>query len=116
VLRGAERLEDGGIEIPCRGCGSAVLVLRVVGDNGQVHVLLDAGQRELDGLWRTGGGPVFDGQEESQALAVQGKGGIDPGEEVSGASEGLASVDGAAVFAGVVDDGDGEVVLPLKLA
>jgi len=49
-------------------------------------------------------------------VTLQGERGIDPGEEVTGAAQALAAGGGAAVFSGVVDDGDGEIVLTLELS
>jgi hypothetical protein len=85
-----------------------------VGDEGEVHVAVGSDEGEGRRL-RSGGGAVLDGEKELLAVTLQGKSGIDPCEEVRGAAQTLSAGGGAAVLAGVVDDDDGEVELPLEL-
>ncbi len=106
-------VEDGGVDIGGGGwvvvspCGSPATMARCMS------------RRCRRGRGSTGsgarGGTVLGGEQELLAVTAQGEGGIDPGEEVSGAAQALAA-GGAAVLAGVVDDHDGEVVGALQLA
>jgi hypothetical protein len=80
-----------------------------------VHVALCTDEGERNRLRHTGSA-VFDGEDELLAETAQGEGRIDPGKEVTGPAQALASGGVATVFACMVDDRDSEVVGALQLA
>ncbi|MHC4867262.1 MAG: hypothetical protein ACYTEX_24570 [Planctomycetota bacterium] len=56
---------------------------------------------------------MFYQQHEVVVLSSKIEAGIDPGVQIGRASKGLSRVGGGAIFAGMVDEGDGEIVLSL---
>lgn len=95
----------------------AVVGLRVADDFEVGGGAVGAGDEpELDGAGSGGGAVLGDEDDPVGAVAMGQVGGVvGPGVEIAGASEGLAEV-GAAAFAHVVNEDDGDVVLSLELA
>jgi hypothetical protein len=79
-----QRGEDRGVEVG-GGRRGGVGTLPLASDDGQVQVALGADEGERDRLGRRSGA-VLDGEHQVLAVAAQGEGGIDPGEEVAGAA------------------------------
>ena len=59
---------------------------------------------------------MLDGQSELVALTAQVEVGVAPAVEFAGTAQSLARAAGVGVFAGVVDQEDGEVELALEFA
>src|SRR5208337_3055922 len=108
--RAVECVKDGGVDV-----GGGRSAGRLGYDDGEVHVALCTDEGERNRLRHTGSA-VFDGEDELLAETAQGEGRIDPGKEVTGPAQALASGGVATVFACMVDDRDSEVVGALQLA
>jgi hypothetical protein len=80
---------------------------------GQVR----SGRRELEGDMILGGsGAMLGAEGQLGTFATQVEVGVAPAMEFAGTAEGLAGATGVGVFAGVVDQEDGQVELALEFA
>jgi hypothetical protein len=84
-------------------------------DDGQSQVR--SGRRELEGdLILGGSGAMLGGEGQLGTFAAEVEVGVAPAVQFTGTAEGLAGASGVGVFAGVVDQEDGQVELALEFA
>lgn len=113
VRRGAERVDDAAIESTC---GILVVRARSAGREGKMDRRVVVGDQLKRKRIGSRSRPMLDGEEQAVLLAPHMEERVGPGEEVSAAAERQAGLGAAPVFACMMHDKNGGVVLSLERA